>query len=171
MPDFDIVHHPVLSGVAPIDGARIRLSPLPEGTVLQILGSEDDVARLRDKAAEFGLSCRPNGPKDWFLVSDNPSFVPPFTHFVSAFAPSAVVDQSHGRVRIVIEGEAVEAVLAKGTGLDLAGFSVGCATTTLIGHIATHLTRTAPNRFELMVLRGFAETLWHDLETMSREFV
>ena len=41
---------------------------------------------------------------------------------------------------------------------------------TLIGHIAVHLTRTGPDRFELMVLRGFAESLWHDLETMSAEF-
>ena len=49
-------------------------------------------------------------------------------------------------------------------------FLLTLATTTLIGHIAAHITRTGPDRFELMPLRGFAESLWHDLETMAAEF-
>ncbi len=171
MPDFQLHHRAALAGVTAINGARIRVSPLPEGTVLQVLGSPAEVGKSGEIAEKYGFSVRKNGPTDRFWVAVQPvssGFLPE----ISAQWPElTVVDQSHGRVRQAIEGDAVEDVLAKGTGLDLANFEVGSATTTLIGHIATHITRTAPDRFELMVLRGFAESLWHDLETMSREFI
>jgi sarcosine oxidase subunit gamma len=168
MPDFELHHHSALAGVRAIEGARIRLEALPEGTVLQLLGAPFEDGNFREIASENRLSVRENGPKDCFLVGDFPVSDLAFPDLRSEFT---LVDQSHGRVRIAIEGDAVEDVLAKGTGLDLANFAVGSAATTLIGHLATHITRTAPNRFELMVLRGFAESLWHDLETMSREFI
>ena len=41
---------------------------------------------------------------------------------------------------------------------------------TLIGHISVHMTRAAPDRFELMVLRGFAESLWEEIAHMGAEF-
>lgn len=83
-----------------------------------------------------------------------------------------VVDQSHGRVRIALSGPMATRVLAKGTAADLSltAFPIDHATTTLIGHIAAHLTRIAEDRFELIVLRGFAESQWEDLDRMSAEF-
>jgi len=83
-----------------------------------------------------------------------------------------VVDQSHGRVRIALSGPMATRVLAKGTAADLSltAFPIHHATTTLIGHIAAHLTRIAEDRFELIVLRGFAESQWEDLDRMSAEF-
>jgi sarcosine oxidase subunit gamma len=66
----------------------------------------------------------------------------------------------------------VERVLAKGTAVDLtlSAFPIGKSTTTLIGHIAAHITRMSAEGFEIMVLRGFAESLWDDLARMSAEF-
>ncbi len=83
-----------------------------------------------------------------------------------------VVDTSHGRVRMALSGATVERVLAKGTAVDLAlsAFPVGQSATTLVGHISVQLTRTGEQSFELMVLRGFAGSLWDDLIGMAREF-
>ncbi|SEH97891.1 sarcosine oxidase, gamma subunit family, heterotetrameric form [Rhizobium tibeticum] len=52
--------------------------------------------------------------------------------------------------------------------LALSECAVGRSTTTLIGHIAAHITRVDEDAFEIIVLRGFAESLWDDLARMCR---
>ena len=47
---------------------------------------------------------------------------------------------------------------------------MGASASTLVGPLGVHLTRTARRRYELMVLRSFAEALWHDLEVMAAEY-
>ncbi len=71
-----------------------------------------------------------------------------------------------------MRGPLAVTVLQKGTAVDfdLVAFPITRSTTTLIGHIAVHLTRIESDVFELMVLRGFAESLWDDLTQMSLEF-
>jgi sarcosine oxidase subunit gamma len=54
--------------------------------------------------------------------------------------------------------------------LDQSALPVGRSATTLIGHIAAHLTRIDAECFEIVVLRGFAASLWDDLSRMSLEF-
>jgi len=172
MSDFELIHRPVLGSATPLLGDRIRLMPLPEGTVLQVFGDAAHAASLAHAAQHAGLSMRANGSDQWYLVSDEPASGTALPDLASSLPDSlSVVDQSHGRVRIAVEGVAVEDVLAKGTGVDLGRFEVGRSTTTLIGHIATHMTRIAIDRFEIMPLRGFAESLWHDLEKMAAEYV
>ena len=164
MSDFEPIHRPVLGSATALLSRQIQLMPLVEGAVVQVFGKDAAVA---DFAKTRGLSLRANGPGQWYLVGDEP--LPAGT--LGGLAPSLfVVDQSHGRVRMAVDGPAARVVLAKGTGLDVSTLKVGDATTTLIGHIAAHITRTGPDRFELMPLRGFAESLWHDLETMAAEF-
>lgn len=165
MPDFELIHRPVLAGSKSLASDRVRLTPLPEGTVWQVFGSTSGTASLAAAASASGLSLRANGPGQWYLVGDRPGIVVALPDGFTA------VDQSHGRVRIAVEGVAVEDVLAKGTGIDLARFEVGHATTTLVGHVSAHIARTAADRFELMPLRSFAESLWHDLETMAAEYL
>ncbi len=78
-----------------------------------------------------------------------------------------IVDQSHGRVRLELIGPNVQEMLAHATGLDLhAGLAV--STTTLLGHISVHVTRIAPDVFELIVMRSFAESLVDEIARMSR---
>lgn len=169
MPDltaFELIHRPVLAS-AGLASPRIALSPLPEGTVVQILGP---AARADDvRAAVAGLSLRDNGPGQWFAVGDEPGN---FAELAATLPDGfAAIDQSHGRVRIVVEGDVVEAVLAKGTGVDLALFETGRSSTTLVGHVAVHLTRISGDRFELLVTRSFAESVWTDLKTMAAEYL
>ena len=165
----DLVHRPVLGNTEGISSRRIRLSPLPEGCVVQVFGSDAGyLAKLADRAT---FSPRPNGPGQWYLVGEEPLSQAAFKELESSLPPGvSAVDQSHGRVRISIEGSAATQVLAKGTGANLAAMKIGDAATTLIGHIAAHVTRTDAERFELMPLRSFAQALWHDLTAMSAEF-
>ena len=165
MSDLELIHRPALRSARPVSTPRIRLAPLPEGTVLQVFGPSAGRARLAEAADSAGLSLHDNGFEQWFLVGDAP--VPP----LSLPAGYSCVDQSHGRVRIAIGGAAVEDVLAKGTGLDLAAIPVGAAAPTLFGHVAVHLTRTGADAFHVLVLRGFAESLWDDLLQHANEYL
>jgi sarcosine oxidase subunit gamma len=169
MSDFELIHRTVLASAKPVTSSRIRLAALPEGTVLQVFGGASD--ELAGFCEQRGLSLRANGPGQWYLIGDGPLAFGAFDGLSASLPPGhSIVDQSHGRVRMFVEGPSARDVLAKGTGLDLATLGLGDATTTLVGHIAAHITRSAPDRFELMPLRGFAENLWHDLEAMAAEF-
>ncbi|WP_342723782.1 sarcosine oxidase subunit gamma family protein [Bradyrhizobium sp. B097] len=125
---------------------------------------------MPDQLRAIPYSVRPVSPGQWFIVSETAIPQDALRGMLESLAPEAVgIDQSHGRVRIAISGPTVERTLAKGTGVDLAlsTFPIGHATTTLFGHIAAHLTRIDETSFELIVLRGFAESLWDDLLRMS----
>ncbi|PJN92673.1 hypothetical protein CNY89_27640 [Amaricoccus sp. HAR-UPW-R2A-40] len=41
---------------------------------------------------------------------------------------------------------------------------------TMLGPIGVHLTRTGPEAFEVMALRSFAVSLWTDLMEMAAEY-
>ncbi|WP_425352758.1 sarcosine oxidase subunit gamma family protein [Agrobacterium bohemicum] len=132
--------------------------------------AETQLASLSERQPN---AVRAAGPGQWFIVGDHPKTQREIEAlFTGLGADIYGVDQSAGRVRILVQGTMVERVLSKGTSVDLAptSFPVGSATVTLMGHIATHMTRTSMFAFELMVLRGFAESLWDDLVAMCREF-
>lgn len=150
------VHRPALGG-----GATLRA--LPEGCVVLLLG------RAGAPAPDVeGL--RAAGPGQWFLVGDAPLGPKGPAALAARFPGMALSDQSHGRVRIVVEGDKAAAMLAKGTAVDLDGLGIGASATTLVGPLGVHLTRTGATAFELMVLRSFAAALWHDLEAMAAEY-
>ena len=56
--------------------------------------------------------------------------------------------------------------------IDLADdvFAIGQSAMTQIGHIGAMITRTGDAEFEIMVLRSFAESLWHEIHQMAAEF-
>jgi sarcosine oxidase subunit gamma len=176
MPEFRVTLRPALGSVSPLVSERISLRSLPEGHVIQVLGKPGDdtlaerLAPLTDGAAH---AVRVAAPGQWFIVGDTAKSHAEMAALFKALTPDAFgVDQSQGRVRMRVEGPMVERLLAKGTAVDLslAEFPVGHSTTTLIGHIAAHVTRMAEDAFEIMVLRGFAESLWDDLVRMGAEF-
>ena len=164
---------PVLGKKRAIASTAIKLSPLPEGAIIHVLaapGAADMEVRLRSLAKG---DVRAASPGQWFIVDEEPLSHAEMKAFLAALEPQATgVDQSQGRVRIRIEGRMAERALAKGTAVDLstAAFPAGRSATTLIGHIAAHLTRLDGQVFEVIVLRGFAESLWDDLARMSLEF-
>ena len=174
--DFRVMHRSALLAKQPVSSSGIRLQALAEGYVVQVLenpGCGDITAFLGKLTNSAAYAVRPAAPGQWFLIGKETMPQEQMTTLLKALSPHAAgVDQSHGRIRIGIEGPMVERVLAKGTGvdIDLAAFAVGHATTTLIGHISAHITRVGEQAFEIMVLRGFAESLWDDLVQMSGEF-
>jgi sarcosine oxidase subunit gamma len=182
MVDFALLHRCALAGArsgsfgASSMTARITLGALPEGHVLQVLaahgsgGLQNLIPQIGDGAPH---AVRPYGPGQWFVVGDAPLSAADIAGKATLLAGKAsIADQGHGRVRIGISGASVEAVLAKGTAVDLdrANFAIGHSAMTLIGHISALITRTDVDSFELMVLRGFAESLWDELLQMSLEF-
>ncbi|WP_429932363.1 sarcosine oxidase subunit gamma [Agrobacterium vitis] len=161
--DFPLLRRASLGDKGVAKFGALTLESLHEAIVLHVLGKPGDTA----PTPPGGFDLRSAGPSQWFAVA------PAGADQTDAFGESIfVVDQSHGRVLIRISGAPVRHVLAKGTALDLHPdyFSIGAATTTLIGHIAVNLCRTGEDQFELLVLRGFAECLWDELAGMAREF-
>ncbi|AOF93750.1 sarcosine oxidase subunit gamma family protein [Sinorhizobium sp. RAC02] len=182
MADFALLHRPALADAkagsfgAPSTAARITLTALPEGHVLQVLAARDS-GDLQDLIPRIGdatpHAVRPYGPGQWFVVGDAAlSAAEIFGKTPLLDGRASISDQGHGRIRIGIGGRSVESVLAKGTAVDLdrASFPVGQSAMTLIGHISALITRTDTESFELLVLRGFAESLWDELIQMSLEF-
>lgn len=174
MADFQLIHRPAV-GIAPAPVSdAFAMKALPEGTLIQVLGKPggDDLTGLLTELSGGEPSVvRTAGPGQWFFVKDAPTAHADLHALLGRLAPHAFgVDQTHGRVRIELSGQAVAQVLAKGTAIDFEGMAVGQSAMTLIGHISVHMTRCAPDRFELLVLRGFAESLWDELIHMGAEF-
>jgi len=174
MADFRIVHRPAVSSAFSSRNGAISLQALPEGRVIHILGrpyGDDLSAVLGELAGSADHGVRAAGPGQWFIIGDQPMAFADMQALLAKLAPHAFgVDQSHGRVRIGVSGPAVADVLAKGTAVDIETLAVGQSAMTLIGHISVHMTRSGAETFELMVLRGFAESLWDDLVRMSAEY-
>ncbi|MER9895500.1 sarcosine oxidase subunit gamma [Mesorhizobium sp. M0119] len=173
MSDFRPILRPALAAKTAISSPQVKLSALPEGAIVHVLAQpgEHDMAsflRALGKGAVRSVS-----PGQWFIVGDEPMTHRDMKALLETLEPRATgIDQSGGRVRIRIEGSQAARVLSKGTAVDLSAGSlpVGQSATTLVGHIAAHITRINTDSFELMVLRGFAESLWDDLTRMSAEY-
>lgn len=77
---------------------------------------------------------------------------------------AAVIDQSHGRTTIVIEGAQARAVLAKGCRIDLhpSVFGPGHAASTVIAQVNCLIRQLdATPRFEMTVFSTLAEPFFH----------
>ncbi|WFU92239.1 sarcosine oxidase subunit gamma family protein (plasmid) [Rhizobium sp. CC1099] len=165
-----------LAGQRPITGAGITVTAGSEGYILHVLGPQGGPDLARDLLPLSGGTpgaVRHVAPAQWFVVGEEPLSHDALVAIQANLGSMVkIVDQSHGRVRIRVSGPMVERVLAKGTGVDLheSVFPLGRSTTCLIGHISSHVTRISDDAFELIVLRGFAESLWDDLAQMSAEF-
>ncbi|KQT64007.1 MULTISPECIES: sarcosine oxidase subunit gamma family protein [unclassified Aureimonas] len=154
-------------------GSALVLAALPEGHVLQALAepAADDVSTRLAGIGDGGpFAVRPLSPGQWFVVGDAPLSPAALTERASGIADvAALSDQSSGRVRIALRGPAAEAVLSRGTAVDVSrmAFPIGRSAQTLFGHIGIHLTRVGEDAFELMVLRSFATSLWEELRDLG----
>jgi heterotetrameric sarcosine oxidase gamma subunit len=167
-------------------GVTLRLRhPLSIVTVMARKGRAEALAgALRDSfdlalpgpgesatATEFAL--RWAGPEQWLAIAESGRDGNLHQRLTTALAEAAsLVDQSHGRVAIVIAGPRARAVLAKGTAVDLhpTRFRPGQVAMTQMAHVGVHLTQTTPDVFELLVFRSFAESLFEFLTAMAAEY-
>ncbi|MFB2550052.1 sarcosine oxidase subunit gamma [Ensifer soli] len=121
--------------------------------------------------AEDGLGIRFVSPGEWLAVQPGGDAEGLRLRLaVSLDAIAHVIDQSDGRVHLRLEGPNARTILSKGIGIDFRGLDMGGSAGTLCGHIPVLLARTGAHRFELAVMRSFAESLLHDLLAMGREF-
>ena len=79
---------------------------------------------------------------------------------------AALTDQSHGWAIVRLEGADAAEVLARLTPIDLrdSQFKRGHTARTELRHMMASITRLGPQSYQVMVFRGFAETLVHDLK-------
>jgi sarcosine oxidase subunit gamma len=82
---------------------------------------------------------------------------------------AAVTDVSDVYARLALIGPATAPVLARLIPLDLrpARFPAGRTARTLLGHMTAQVTAT-PQGIELLVMRSFARTAFHEIETAMR---
>jgi sarcosine oxidase subunit gamma len=138
------------------DGARIH-------SILAFKGSEQSVAAV---LAEMpASSVRRVGPGEWLLVTGDPLQDP-------SIDGAMVVDQSHGRSLFRLKGPDAISLLMKGVAVDIAGtgFPVGASGAMAFGHLTINLARTGDKEFQIVGMRSFAESLYHDLKVAGREF-
>jgi sarcosine oxidase subunit gamma len=172
MSDYRVMHVAALADHRPVVRNGVTLEAPDEGTVLHLLSRAQTDGIAAAVPSVPGLQLRFVSVGQWFAVGNSKLTNGELETIAARLRPAVdVVDQSHGRVRILVRGPHAATVLAKGTAVDLApsSLTVGHSATTLIGHIAVHVTRI-DDGFELLVLRGFAESLWDDLVRMSLEF-
>jgi sarcosine oxidase subunit gamma len=139
-----------------VDGVRIH-------SVLAFKGAEQAVAGVLTELPAG--SVRRVGPGEWLIVGSDPAQEP-------AIDGAMVVDQSHGRTLFRLSGPDSIRLLMKGVAVDIAGsgFPVGASTSMAFGHLTVNLARIDEKRFEIVGMRSFAESLYHDLKLAGREF-
>lgn len=105
------------------------------------------------------------GPGEWLLVSEDPAQSPEIDG-------AMIVDQSHGRTLFRLSGPDATAILMRGVAVDLGGgvLPVGASSSMAFGHLSINLARVDQDRYELVVGRSFAESLYHDLRQAGRAF-
>jgi sarcosine oxidase, subunit gamma len=144
------------------DGAY-RLRALPAGPIWLAVSFGEALESRLAALAPRPFALRAAGPLSWLIVGDDPL---PFGAAERALSPEgALIDLSHGRVRFEISGPGARHKLSTGTAVDLApvAFAEGVACDTLFNHIGVHLMRTGADRFEILVGRSFADSLWREL--------
>ncbi|WP_299851237.1 sarcosine oxidase subunit gamma [uncultured Roseovarius sp.] len=80
---------------------------------------------------------------------------------------AALTDQSDAWAVVRLEGAGAADTLARLTPIDLrdSQFKRGHTARTELRHMMSGITRLGPNSYQIMVFRGFAQTLVHDLKT------
>ncbi len=173
MAEIAPMFRPALVHAAIGDEAHVRLEPLTEGHVVHALastGAGDAEASLSRIADGTAFAVRRYAPGQWFVVGASRLAPAALREKAAGLGPNlALSDQSSGRVRLAVSGPGARQLLAKGSGVDFSAraFPLGASAATLFNHIGTHVTRTGADRFESIVLRSFAQSLWEELTLLS----
>ena len=151
-------------------GARLNhLEGAREGAPLAALLASLEIPALPALGRSGGTSearMLAIGPDVFLLVAQSP----PAADLAQAF--TAAVDLSDGWTRLVVTGAYAPDLLAAGCALDLhpRAFPPGaCAVTGLAG-MRTVVWRSADDRFDLMVGRSYARSMWDWLIESAAEF-
>ncbi len=102
------------------------------------------------------------GPGRYFAVAEDTGLAEKIAAAMPGGA-GAVVDLTHGRVGIRIEGGDAETLLQKGAtlDLDLRAFPASATATVGIHHMSVTLVRVDEDVFDLFAMSSFADAIWH----------
>ncbi|MDJ0896820.1 MAG: sarcosine oxidase subunit gamma family protein [Alphaproteobacteria bacterium] len=172
------------SGEAP--GVRLsRHSALAIVQVAAFAGGGEAVRRVAEEVTGLAPDPTPNravtkgdrswlwiAPERWLLIAS--ADAKPDADLAAAIPTDqgSVVDLSHARVALRLEGPDARTVLAKGCSLDFhpSVFGPGaCAQSTLF-HVATLIQCRGADSFDLFAARGFGQSLWEMLVDAALEF-
>lgn len=170
--DYQAVH--ALDGtIGAVPGQRANHLAVHRATAIAVVlaapGHGAEAAGIL--VADGAFEARFCGPGEWLVLSEvhaPETLVAELAIRLGAFA--FVVDQSHGRVALTLSGPDAARILANGIAVDLhpEAFAVGRVATMLCNHLSVNLARTGIDRFDLVVMRSFAEALVADLKVMAR---
>jgi methylglutamate dehydrogenase subunit D len=145
---------------------------MPLAAALGPLLGADALAARAGAVARLGSTCLYRiAPHGYWVVSSDARVVSQLAAAVPVSA-GTVTPLSHSRTRLMIEGPAARAVLAKGITVDLHPqvFAVGAFAQTGLHHAGVLLERCAEERYELYVLRTFAASTWQWLLDAALQF-
>ncbi len=156
-------------------GGRVTLAEVPVRTLVQVQAWPTTPQAVKDalatlplgeippigKASERGGLLVAHVAPGRFMIAGPDADLPTRLADLIPASAGAVTDLSHGRTGLSVEGEAAADVLQRCVALDLAdaAFPVGRAAATMIHHIDVLIVRRRDKRFDLWVLRSFAEAL------------
>ncbi|CAH0341629.1 sarcosine oxidase subunit gamma family protein [Rhizobium sp. CECT 9324] len=151
-----------------------HLSIVRAPTVFSVLVHEGHQADIDEALRNLeDVSVRSVGPNEWLLVSEEVSG-DALARQLSDLGSTRVsfVEQSDGRVVLRISGPRVRSILQKCVALDLHAdvFEIGQSANALFCHVAANLARTGEDRFEIVVMRSFAGSVFEEVCEMGREF-
>ncbi len=140
-------------------------------SVLGKAGDQDDV--LASLKAIKDVSVRNVGPREWLVVSEALG-ADSLARDLFKLDPARLsfVEQSDGRVLLRISGPSVRRILAKCVAVDLHPqvFAEGQSASMLCCHVGANVARTGLDRFEIIVPRSYAGSVFEEIMEMGREF-
>jgi sarcosine oxidase subunit gamma len=166
--------------------AGVTITPRHDLTLAYVIASANDQATTADLVShQFGieLPLKPkaisrgdltivwSGPSQWLAVSREAGLVRRLMEELKGHA--AITDQSDGRAVLVLEGDHVRDMLAKGCPVDLhpRSFSCGDAAVTVIAGIGVQLWQMEDGEsFHVAVARSMAGSFWSWLTHSAAEF-
>ncbi len=155
--------------------ALVQVGAWPD-TVLSVQGVLADVLRL--DPPKMGMAASDEhatvlciGPGRYLVVADRDD-LPARLEAGLPSAEGAVADLSHGRTVLRLQGPHAAAVLARCVAIDLNArvFPPGRVAQTAIHHVDVTICRRSDDAFDLVMLRGFAESLVEWMLDAGMEF-
>lgn len=116
-----------------------------------------------------GAMPRRCGPQEWLVVAGE-GRARDIEAALRAIEGASVVDQSDGRVVLVLSGPDVRTLLAKGTAVDLhpSTFAPGHSANALVFHASGNIACIERDRYEITVMRSFALSVFEEIRLMGR---
>ena len=181
---LNAVRRSVLDGRALPSNARVKATPLPFATRLNLRGGADVAGPV---AQVFGLAppTKPLGsaasgeraalwlgPDEWLLLAEESAggLIGDLEKALGGVFHS-LVDISHRQVGIAVQGPGAARLLAAACplDLDLGAFPVGMSTRTLLAKAEVGLWRREENAFRIEVWRSFAPYVARILDEAARD--